>query len=51
MWLLRVLLTLPALIAAVMARDTLGPVATVIAVIVIIGFAVIAAGWTIRRDV
>jgi hypothetical protein len=27
------------------------PVATFIAVILIIGFAVVAAGWTIKRDV
>jgi hypothetical protein len=51
MWLLRIFLTLPALIAAVVSHEALGPIATVVAVIFIIGFAVMAAGWTIRRDV
>jgi hypothetical protein len=31
--------------------DDLTPVATFIAVVVIIGFAVVAAGWVIKRDV
>ena len=51
MWILRVLLTVPVLIAAVVSHDRLGPIVTIVAVIFIIGFAVAAAGWTIRRDV
>jgi hypothetical protein len=31
--------------------DDLTPVVTVAAVVVIIGFAVVAAGWVIKRDV
>ena len=50
MWILRILLTLPALIATGLAYDRLGPVVTLIGVILIIGFAVVATGWTIRRD-
>lgn len=50
-WILRVLLTLPALIAAVTAYDKLGPIVTVISVVFIVGFAIVAFGWTIRRDV
>jgi hypothetical protein len=50
MWILRVLLTLSALVAAGLAYDTLGPVVTLAGVILIIGFAVVATGWTIRRD-
>ncbi len=49
MWILRLLLTLPALIATGWAHDTLGPVLTVVGVIAITGFAVVATGWTIRR--
>ncbi len=51
---IRLLLTLPALIAAwFVANDVLsfGLVETVVAVTLIIGFAVVATGWTIRRDV
>jgi hypothetical protein len=50
MWISRALLTLPALIATGWAHDTLGPVLTVVSVIAIIGFAVVATSWTIRRD-
>ena len=50
LWILRLILTLPALIAAGLAREALGPVLTVLSMIVIIGFAVIATGWTIRHD-
>jgi FtsH-binding integral membrane protein len=32
-------------------NDALGPIATLVAVTLIIGFAVVATGWTIRRDV
>ncbi|WP_298252957.1 hypothetical protein [Bradyrhizobium sp.] len=46
---MRLLLTLPALIATGWAHDTLGPVLTVVGVIAITGFAVVATGWTIRR--
>lgn len=49
-WILRALLTLPALIATGLAHDALGPVAMIVSVITIIGFAVVATGWTIRRD-
>lgn len=50
MWILRALLTLLPLIAAGLAHDALGPVAMIVGVVAIIGFAVVAAGWTIRRD-
>jgi hypothetical protein len=49
-WTLRALVALPALIAAGWARDTLGPVLAVVGMIAIIGFAVVATGWTIRSD-
>ena len=49
MW--RVLLTLPALIAAVMVHDKLGPIVTVVSVVLIIGLAIVAFGWTVRRDI
>ncbi|HLZ01034.1 MAG TPA: hypothetical protein VKR55_02660 [Bradyrhizobium sp.] len=49
MW--RVLLTLPALIAAVMVHDNLGQIVTVVSVVLIIGLAIVAFGWTIRRDI
>ena len=49
-WILRVLLSLPALIATGFAYDTLDPIAAGISVILIIGFAVVATGWTIRHD-
>jgi hypothetical protein len=51
---IRLLLTLPALIAAwFVANDalSLGLIETVVAVALIIGFAVAATGWTIRRDI
>jgi hypothetical protein len=51
---IRLLLTLPALIAAwFVANDalSLGLIETIVAVALIIGFAVVATGWTIRRDV
>jgi hypothetical protein len=51
---IRLLLTLPALIAAwFVANDalSLGLIETVATVALIIGFAVAATGWTIRRDV
>jgi hypothetical protein len=50
MRILRAVLTLPAMIATGLAYDTLGPVVTVVSVIAIVGFAVVATGWTIRRD-
>jgi hypothetical protein len=50
LWLLRALLSLPALIALGFTHDVLGPVATFVSVILIIGFAVVATGWTIRHD-
>lgn len=51
---IRLLLALPALIAAwFVANDalSLGLIETVVAVALIVGFAVAATGWTIRRDV
>ena len=48
------MLTLPAVIAAkVVAHDLLdfGFVGTFVVFLVIIGFAVLATGWTIRHDV
>ena len=51
---IRLLLTLPALSAAwFVANDalSLGFIETIVAVALIIGFAVVATGWTIRRDV
>ena len=51
---IRVLLTLLASIAAwFVANDalSLGLIETVVAVALIIGFAVVATGWTIRRDI
>jgi hypothetical protein len=54
LWIIRLLLTLPALIAAkVVAHDLLdyGFVGTFVVFLVIIGFAVLATGWTIRHDV
>jgi hypothetical protein len=51
---IRLLLTLPELIAAwFVGNDALGfgLIETVVAVALIIGFAVVATGWTIRRDV
>jgi hypothetical protein len=50
-WISRILLSLSALIAAVFAYDASGSIVTLVAVTVIIGFAVVAAGWTIRRNV
>lgn len=52
--LIRLLLTLPALIAAwFVANDalSLGLIETIVAVALIIGFAVAATGWTIRRNI
>jgi hypothetical protein len=54
LWIVRLLLTLPALVAAkVVAHDFLdfGFVGTSVVFLVIIGFAVLATGWTIRHDV
>jgi hypothetical protein len=54
LWIIRLLLTLPALIAAkVVAYDLFdfGFVGTSVVFLVIIGFAVLATGWTIRHDV
>jgi hypothetical protein len=54
LWIIRLLLTLPALIAAkVVAHDLFdfGFVGTSLVFLVIIGFAVLATGWTIRHDV
>ena len=51
---IRLLLTLPALIAAwFVANDalSLGLIETIVAVALIVGFAVAGTGWTIRRDV
>ncbi len=45
------LLSFPMLDAELSIGWDLTPAVTFIAVIVIIGFAVIAAGWTIKRDV
>jgi hypothetical protein len=50
MWILRVLLSLPALIATGFAYETLDPIVAGVSVILIIGFAVVATGWTIRHD-
>jgi len=50
MWILRATLTVPALITTGWAHDTLGPALTLVSVIGIVGFAVVATGWTIRRD-
>jgi hypothetical protein len=49
-WILRIVLSLPALIVAVFAHDAFGPIVTLVAATLIIGFAVLAAGWTIRRS-
>lgn len=49
-WILRMLFMLPALIATGWSHDTLGPVVTIVSLVAIIGFAVVATGWTIRRD-
>lgn len=49
-WILRAILALPALIATGFAYDTLGPIVTGVSVILIIGFAIVATGWTIRHD-
>ena len=54
LWIIRLLLTLPALVAAkVVAQDLLdfGFVGTFVVFLVIVGFAVLATGWTIRHDV
>ena len=54
MQIISLLLTLPALIAAwFVANDglNLSLIETIVAVTLIIGFAVAATGWTIRRDV
>ncbi len=51
---IRLLLALPALVAAwFVANDDLGLglIETIVAVALIVGFAVLATGWTIRRDV
>jgi hypothetical protein len=50
MWILRALLSLPALIATGLAYDSLDPILAGVSVILIIGFAVVATGWTIRHD-
>ena len=50
-WFVRALLILPALIVAVLSSDVLGPVTTLVAVILIIGFGMAAAGWTIGRNI
>ena len=53
-WIIRLLLTLPVMIAAhLVARDLFdfGFVGTLAVFIVIIGFAVLATGWTLRHDV
>jgi hypothetical protein len=39
------------MLSAANDRWTIGPVITVIAVILIIGFAIAAAAWSVRRDV
>jgi hypothetical protein len=54
MQIISLLLTVPALVAAwFVATDTLnlGVIETLVAVTLIIGFAVVATAWTIRRDV
>jgi hypothetical protein len=54
MQIIRQLLTLLALVATwFVATDvlSLGLIETLVAVTLIIGFAVVATGWTIRRDV
>jgi hypothetical protein len=54
MQIISLLLFLPALIAAwFVANDALdlGLIETLVAVTLIVGFAVLATGWTIRRDV
>ena len=54
MQIISLLLTVPALVAAwFVATDTLnlGVIETLVAVTLIIGFSVVATGWTIRRDV
>jgi hypothetical protein len=51
---IRLFLALPALVAAwFVANDNLGLglIETIVAVALIVGFAVLATGWTIRRDV
>ena len=48
------ILALPALIAAWLVADdalNLVLIETLVAVTLIIGFAVVATGWTIRRDI
>jgi hypothetical protein len=50
MWILRALLSLPALIATGVAYETLDPIVAGVSVILIIGFAVVATGWAIRHD-
>ena len=54
MQIISLLLTVPALVAAwFVATDTLNLslIETLVAVTLIIGFAGVATGWTIRRDV
>ena len=53
LWIIRILLTLPALIAAFfLGHDVLdfGVVGTAVVFVIIIGFAVWATGRTIRHD-
>jgi hypothetical protein len=52
MQIISLLLALSASIATwFVANDALGPIVTLVAVTMIIGFAVVATGWTIRRNV
>jgi len=54
MQIIRLILALPALITAWLVADdalNLSLVETLVAVTLIVGFAVAATGWTIRRDV
>ena len=54
LWIIRLLLALPALVAAKLVAYDLfdfGFVGTSVVFLVIIGFAVLATGWTIRHDV
>jgi len=53
LWIIRILLAVPAMIGArFIGHDLLdfGIVGTAVVFVVIIGFAVLATGWTIRRD-
>jgi hypothetical protein len=53
LWIIRVLLAFSAMIAARFVGDDfldLGAIGTVVVIILIIGFAVLATSWTIRHD-